>query len=157
MSAFSRYVRTIIEQATREAQLERSKTIEAEHVLLAIAAQPETTAAEILSSVGLDRSALRNALSREFEHSLGAAGVSLDSFDLPRSSAPELPTNVGASVRQALERGLAGVCRHPQPTHVLLGILQAEVGTVPRALALAGIDRAGLMLSVRQALSESAT
>jgi hypothetical protein len=35
---------------------------------------------------------------------------------------------------------------------VLLGILQADVGTVPRALALAGFDRAALIARVRQSL-----
>jgi hypothetical protein len=39
-----------------------------------------------------------------------------------------------------------------QPAHLLLGILQAEAGTVPRALALAGVDRAGLAERARQAL-----
>jgi D-alanyl-D-alanine carboxypeptidase len=37
--------------------------------------------------------------------------------------------------------------------HLLLGILRAEIGTVPRALALAGIDRAHLVLRVEQALT----
>jgi len=36
---------------------------------------------------------------------------------------------------------------------VLLGILRADVGTVPRALALAGIDRAGLAERTRRALA----
>jgi hypothetical protein len=29
--------------------------------------------------------------------------------------------------------------------HVLVGVLRAEVGTVPRALAAAGVDRAELL------------
>lgn len=157
MSTFTKYVRTIMEQAARETQVDGSKTIEAQHVLLAIVAQSETTAARVLSSVGLDQRAIRDALAREVEHSLRAAGVSLDAFGLPSSSSvPEPATNVGASVRQALERGVAGVRKHPQPAHVLLGILQAEVGTVPRALALAGIDRAALVLRVRQTLTAAA-
>ena len=54
-----------------------------------------------------------------------------------------------------LERGSASGprTRDQWPAHLLLGILRAEVGTVPRALALAGIDRAGLAERVRQALA----
>jgi D-alanyl-D-alanine carboxypeptidase len=157
MSEFSKYVRRVLDQAGREAQSDRSTTIEAQHVLLAIAAQPETAAARVLSSVGLDPRALREALDREIEHSLSAAGVSLDAFHLPRpSSALEPATNLGASVKHALERGVKGIRkgRDLRPVHLLLGILLAELGTVPRALALAGIDRADLVTRVRQSLTE---
>jgi ATP-dependent Clp protease ATP-binding subunit ClpA len=154
MKHFGKYVRTIVEHAGREAQIDRSPTIEAQHVLLAIAARPETSPGQILTSVGLDHRALREALDREFEHSLGAAGVSVRTLDLPRpSSAPAPPSNIGSSVRQALERGVAGVRNDPRPTHLLLGILRAEIGTVPRALALAGVDRAALLLRVEQVLT----
>jgi ATP-dependent Clp protease ATP-binding subunit ClpA len=154
MKQFGKYVRTILEHAGREAQVDRSTTIEAQHVLLAIAAQPETGTGQILTSVGLDHRALREALDREFEHSLGAAGVSVRTLDLQRSSsAPAPASNLGSSVRQALERGVAGVRKDPRPTHLLLGILRAEIGTVPRALALAGVDRANLLLRVEQALT----
>jgi Clp amino terminal domain, pathogenicity island component len=39
-----------------------------------------------------------------------------------------------------------------RPGHLLLGILQAEVGTVPRVLALAGVDRTELIERVRSEL-----
>jgi ATP-dependent Clp protease ATP-binding subunit ClpA len=155
MTAFGKYVRAILDQAGREAQLDRSTTVEAHHVLLAISVQPETTAGQVLTSVGLDHRAIRHALDHEFEHSLSAVGVSLAAFDLPRPSAdPERAPHLGASVRLALERGVAGVRNDLQPAHVLLGILQARVGTVPRALALAGIDQADLIARVRRTLTE---
>jgi len=155
MTAFGKYVRMILEQARREARLDGSTATEAQHVLLAIAAQPETAAGQVLTAVGLDRGAIRDALDREFEHSLSAAGVSLAAFGLPRPSgdrdrAPQL----GTSARLALERGLAGTRNDLRPAHLLLGILQAQVGTVPRALALAGVDRADLLARVRQALAD---
>jgi len=156
MRTFRKYVRTILEQAGREAQVDRSATIEAQHVLLAIATRPETAAGQVLASVGLPHQAIRDALDREFEHSLSAAGVALEAFALPKpSDSAEPATRLGASVRQALERGVAGVCKDPQPAHLLLGILQAQVGTVPRALALAGIDRAALMQRVGQLLAST--
>ena len=54
----------------------------------------------------------------------------------------------------ALERGFASVTRKKdlRPAHLLLGILRAEVGTVPRALALAGVDQAALTARVQDGL-----
>ncbi|MEZ0070793.1 hypothetical protein [Planotetraspora sp. GP83] len=76
-------------------------------------------------------------------------------FDLPRPTyAPDRQVGVGASAKLALERGFASVTRKKdlRPAHVLLGILQAQVGTVPRALVLAGVDQADLTARVRRTL-----
>jgi ATP-dependent Clp protease ATP-binding subunit ClpA len=156
VNAFGTYVHTIIEQAGHHASKDGSATIEAQHLLLAIAAQQGTSAHQALTSLGLDQQAVREALDREFEHSLRAAGVSLAAFDLPQpTSDPERSGRVGASAKLALERGVAAAARKQdlQPAHLLLGILEARVGTVPHALALAGIDRADLTARVRQALT----
>jgi ATP-dependent Clp protease ATP-binding subunit ClpA len=155
-TTFGTYVHTIIEQAGHHAGEDGSATIEAQHLLLAIAAQQGTTAHQVLTSVGLDRQAIREALDREFEHSLRAAGVSLAAFDLLQPSSDPTPSaRVGASAKLALERGVAAAARKKdlQPAHLLLGILEARLGTVPRALALAGIDQADLTARVRQALA----
>jgi ATP-dependent Clp protease ATP-binding subunit ClpA len=157
VSAFGTYVHTIIEQAGHHASKDGSATIEAQHLLLAIAAQQGTTADQVLASVGLDQHAIREVLDREFEESLRAAGVSLAAFDLPQpSSDPEPSARVGASAKLALERGVAAAARRKdlQPAHLLLGILEARVGTVPRALALAGIDQADLTARVGQTLTK---
>jgi ATP-dependent Clp protease ATP-binding subunit ClpA len=157
VSAFGTYVHTIIEQAGHHASRDGSATIEAQHLLLAIAAQQGTTAHQVLTSVGLDQQAIREALDLEFEHSLRAAGVSLAAFDLPQpSSDPERSARVGASAKLALERGVAAAARKKdlQPAHLLLGVLEARVGTVPRALALAGIDQADLTARVGQTLTK---
>jgi ATP-dependent Clp protease ATP-binding subunit ClpA len=156
VTTFGTYVHTIIEQAGHHASKDGSATIEAQHLLLAIAAQQGTTAHQVLTSVGLDQHAIRQALDREFQHSLRAAGVSLAAFDLPRpSSDPERSARVGASAKLALERGVAAAARKKdlQPAHLLLGILEARVGTVPHALALADVDQADLTARVRQALT----
>jgi hypothetical protein len=50
---------------------------------------------------------------------------------------------------------MAGV-RDPRPEHLLLGILQAGHGAVPRALALAGIDRGDLLARVQRTLENAA-
>jgi D-alanyl-D-alanine carboxypeptidase len=66
---------------------------------------------------------------------------------------------MGTSAKLALERGFAGAARKKdlRPAHVLLGVLAAEVGTVPRALALAGFDRADLIARARRALPTETT
>jgi ATP-dependent Clp protease ATP-binding subunit ClpA len=157
MAAIDEYIDTIIDRGAHEAHADRSTAIEAHHLLLAIAAEPESPAHQVLVTAGLDRQAIRDALDREFEHSLSAAGVSLAAFDLPQpSKAAERPSHLGASARLALERGFAAAARKRdlRPAHLLLGILEAQVGTVPRALTLAGADQAGLVTRVRQALTE---
>jgi ATP-dependent Clp protease ATP-binding subunit ClpA len=147
VTTFGTYVQTIIEQAGHHASKDGSATIEAHHLLLAVAAEEGTTAHQVLTAVGLDRQAIREVLDREFEHSLRAAGVSRGAFDLPQPRGdPERSVRIGASARLALERGVAAAARRRdlQSAHLLLGILEARAGTVPRALALAGIDRAEL-------------
>jgi ATP-dependent Clp protease ATP-binding subunit ClpA len=154
MTTFDSYLRTILEQAGREAQGDGSLTIEAQHVLLAMASQSDTETGRFLRSLGLDHRALRAALDYEFEHTLKAAGVSLEasaSQRAQRSANPAVP--LGTSVRHALERGLEGVRRAPTPAHLLLGVLRADVGIVPRALALAGFDRSDLLARVRESLA----
>ncbi len=42
--------------------------------------------------------------------------------------------------------------RQIRPAHLLLGILGAQLGTVPRALQLAGVDQAELTNLTEQAL-----
>ncbi|MFG6197325.1 Clp protease N-terminal domain-containing protein [Nonomuraea sp. JJY05] len=147
MSAIDHYINDVILRGETEARQDGSAAIEAHHLLLGIAAHEGTAAHEVLTSEGLDRRAIRAALDREFEHSLGTAGVSLASFDLPAPTPdPDRRVSLGASGRLCLERGFAHAPRKKdlRPGHLVLGILEAEVGTVPRALALAGVDRAAL-------------
>jgi D-alanyl-D-alanine carboxypeptidase len=155
VTTFGSYVQTIIEQAGHHARADGSAAIEAQHLLLAVAAREGTAAQQVLISVGLDQQAIHDALDREFEHSLRAVGVARAGFGLPRPGGGQRrAARIGASTRLALERGVAAAARKRdlQPAHLLLGILETQVGTVPRALALAGIDRADLAARVRQAL-----
>ncbi|MFI7126965.1 Clp protease N-terminal domain-containing protein [Nonomuraea sp. NPDC050153] len=157
MSAIDHYINAVTQQGETEARQDGSAAIEAHHLLLGIAAQEGNSAHEVLTSAGLDRQAIRDALDREFEHSLGAAGVSLASFDLPPATPdPKRRVSLGASARLCLERGFASATgkKDLRPGHLLLGILEAEVGTVPRALALAGVDRTALTTRLQQSLSD---
>ncbi|NUR89656.1 MAG: Clp protease [Nonomuraea sp.] len=158
MTTIDHYINDVVMRAAAEAREEGSAVTEAHHLLLAIAAVEGTAAHDVLTSAGLGRQAIRDALDREFEHSLGAAGVSLASYALPKPFRdPRDHPKPGASARLALERGLAAAQgkKDLRPAHLLLGVLSAGVGTVPRALALAGVDRTGLMSRVKETLTHS--
>jgi ATP-dependent Clp protease ATP-binding subunit ClpA len=71
-------------------------------------------------------------------------GVDRGSFDLPAPKAVAKP-RVAASAKLALERSLKVAVerkdRELDTRHLLLALLRAEAGTVPRLLAAEGIDR----------------
>lgn len=153
MSAFDKYLQAVLLAAQAEAREDGSAAMEARHALLAVAAQDGTEPQRFLAAAGLGRVELKAALDREFAHSLGAAGVAPGAFDLHSTPDPDRRPQLGASLRLALER-MAGSSRKKDltPLHVLHALLQAEVGTVPRALDLAGVDRAALAARVREGL-----
>jgi ATP-dependent Clp protease ATP-binding subunit ClpA len=155
MNEFGSYIHAVIERGKDEAQQDGSAAVEAQHLLLAMAAGADNPARRILVSAGLDHQALRGALDKEFEHSLAAAGVTATAFGLPApSGAAERPSRLGASTRQALVRAMDAANRKKnlEAAHLLLGILGAQAGTVPRALALADVSQADLAERVRRAL-----
>lgn len=155
MIRFDKFLATVLDDATREARDDGSPTIEAQHLLLAIATGREPGTRQVVASVGLDRAAVRQALDREFEQSLGAAGVSVPTAALPLASrASQTSPQLGSSFKLAMERGIGSAPKQgPRPEHLLLGIIQAPVGTVPRALALAGVDRDVLIERIRQSIA----
>ncbi|WP_166350391.1 Clp protease N-terminal domain-containing protein [Phytoactinopolyspora limicola] len=156
MTSFDTYLPAILEQAEREAQRDGASTFEVHHLLLAISAVGEGTTTTALESAGLNYQAIQEMFQREFEHSLSTAGVSLASADLPKPTPGPGRPKVGTSVKLALERSLAAVTRKKDlhPAHLLLGVVQAPVGTVPRALALAGISQAELLAGIEQVLAD---
>jgi ATP-dependent Clp protease ATP-binding subunit ClpA len=155
MITFGTYLHAIMGLAEDEARRDGSATIEAQHLLLAIASGPDGAPRRVLTAAGLDHQAVRDALDREFARSLAAAGVSAHAFDLPPASNSLKQPGHGASIGLAIERAfaVAGHKKGLRPAHLLVGILQAEVGTVPRALALAGVDRAALAERARETVA----
>jgi len=158
MAGFDKYLKTVLERAGDEARQDGSTTVEAQHLLLAIAADPGTPVAGALNSAGLDRAAIRTALDHEFADSLGAAGVSASAFDVPPATPdPHRQPQPGASIQLTLERATkAAASAELRPEHLLIGILQAEIGTVPRALVLADVDRTALLARIQQTLTTRA-
>jgi ATP-dependent Clp protease ATP-binding subunit ClpA len=142
MASFDKVMREIMDHGADEARADGSEKVEAQHLLLALAVFPDTAVQRILESAALDHDAIRGALDREFKQSLAAAGVSPAAFDLPQTDDSSRRVLLGTSAK--LERGFRGDARrgkYLRPANILPGILRAQTGTVPRALALAGVDR----------------
>ena len=149
----------VIQSARDEACETGSRTIESEHILLALSGQ-EGTAREILESTGLDHDAIRAALEREFTESLLAVGISLEgSSSISGNWSPEGRPRFARSAKLALERAVALVQKRVaprlEPIHLLLGVLYARAGTVPRILAITGVDVADLTKRAESALFAS--
>jgi ATP-dependent Clp protease ATP-binding subunit ClpA len=150
MARITREVRAAVLRAIEEqAPALGSPTVEAEHLLLALAADRGRPAGRLLAEVGLDPDGLRAALDHETERSLAAVGVRLADFPLPDApGAPRRTPKLATSAKTALERAVrvasAHGDRHVAGAHLLLGVMRAELGTVPRALDAAGVDRVAL-------------
>ncbi|MGH2967095.1 MAG: Clp protease N-terminal domain-containing protein [Solirubrobacterales bacterium] len=149
----------VVVQAREEARLLGARRLEAEHLLLALSRQAASDAARLLADVGLDHDGVRDALEAELKRSLQASGVNLSVAGLADRSLPALSQpRWGASSKAAIVRALTTAKgrgdRNIRPTHILLGVLLADEGTVPRALASAGVDGAALVASAEAALGE---
>jgi ATP-dependent Clp protease ATP-binding subunit ClpA len=154
VTRFTQHARAIVRSAEAEARASGSPAVEAEHLLLAISALAGTAAQRVLASAGLDHHAIKTALQREVHQSLSAAGITIDPGQLPHATIdPSRHLRLGASARIAIERAARASAgsRQIQPCHLLIGVLGAQAGTVPRTLALAGVDQGDLTERVRSA------
>ena len=140
----ARELRGIMVRAQELAAERGAPAAEAEHLLIAIAEHPQSRGGAFLVSNGLDAETLVSAFRAEREHALGAAGIAgfrdSDLTATPRRRKPRW----GASARDSWERGFRmarGGRDHVSSLNLVVGALSAELGTVPRALSLAGIDR----------------
>jgi ATP-dependent Clp protease ATP-binding subunit ClpA len=153
---FTREARLVVVDAEAEARELGSPTIEAEHVLLALTRIDRSTpVGAALADCGLDHDGLLEALDAERAHSLAAVGISIGDFDLaaPRPSArPRMAAGAKSALEHALRISLERADRRIGAGHILLALLRAEAGTVPRALREAGVDRAELRDRVASAL-----
>src|SRR5687768_6085116 len=97
MVAIDSYLHAVIVRAQHEAREDGSAAVEARHLLLAVAGEPEPDVRRALESAGLDEQAIRGALEREFEHSLNAVGVSGTTYNLPAPSRLATHPRMGTS------------------------------------------------------------
>lgn len=144
----------IYRQFEAEARADGARFIEAEHVLLALAAS-DTDAGKVLTEAGLSRDRLAAALREERRQSLAFAGVGTTVQILAAAADFERPVTMGTTAKAALARAFHASHRErSRPARLdsldfLVGILSAELGTVPRALALAAVDRGALLTRAR--------
>ncbi len=162
MRRFAADARTIVRRAETEARADGSRSIEAEHLLLALTIHEDATAARVLATAGLDHDALHDALDGQFRDALAAAGVELADHGLPPRRASNGPRlRMGRSGKVALQHAVVSTGKRGdnriETSDVLIGILRAEHGTVPRALAHAQIDREQLIASAEAALTAPAS
>jgi ATP-dependent Clp protease ATP-binding subunit ClpA len=141
---FTREARDVVKRSHEEAARLRSPTIDAEHLLLALAAPASGAPATVLAEAGLDRDRLVAAFDAELQASLEAIGLpAADLLDQAPPSGWRSP-RWGQSAKLAIERSVrAAEARRDRrllPAHLLLGVLRAEVGTTPRALEAAGVE-----------------
>jgi ATP-dependent Clp protease ATP-binding subunit ClpA len=131
---FERFVgeaRQVALQAQSVAAGLGAPSVEAEHLLVSIAGMQHPAGAA-LRDAGLDPSELHAAIRRD-----GRVDVS--------ASCRRTRLGWGASAKRGLEGALEEAKRRGDRKigceHILLGLLRAEHGTVPRLLAAEGIDR----------------
>jgi ATP-dependent Clp protease ATP-binding subunit ClpA len=144
-------LKTLIIRAIDEAARRGAAKVEAEHLLLSIAAS-EDVAAGVLADAGLDYAGVEAALRGEREQALRAAGIEPIAEERLLASGGSRP-GWGTSIREGLDRGNFKARRGRSRAErerlavadALIGVLRADLGTVPRALAYAGIDRDALI------------
>lgn len=148
--------RSVIGVAMIEATNRASSTVEAEHLLLAFLFDRNNPATRLLAEHGLTYEALTEALKREREQTLAAIGINIPDPERLRAaprvraggprfsaSAKEVWERVGKRVRA--RRGRAQRYTNADFIYCLLSL---ELGTLPRALARGGFDRAGLLVEL---------
>ena len=151
----------VVRQFVVEAKQDAAKSIEAEHLLLTLATNEESDACRLLNESGLTYEQLTSALREERRRTLAFAGV--EPLDEQQAAATELdrPLTLGTSAKVAIKRAMVASrdrrSRRPrvQNTGLLVGILQAELGTVPRTLAIAGVDRVALIARTWNLMSKN--
>ena len=154
---FTNEARTAVKDAEAEARELGSPTIEAEHLLLALTRQdPATAVGRALAEAGLDHDRVTEALDAERDRSLAAVGISIHDFDLPAprpSSKPRMAAGAKSALEHALRITLVRADKRIDGGHIMLALLRAEAGTVPRALNEAGVDRQELSDLVTAAMN----
>jgi ATP-dependent Clp protease ATP-binding subunit ClpA len=142
---FDKRSRAVVMQAREEARLLGATKLEAEHLLLALSQQTAWDAGHVLAQAELDHDGLTHALDAELKRSLAAVGIASSAIGLverplPATGEPRWGTSAKRALREASLIVKARGDRGLHPMHILLGVLQAREGTVPRALAGASVD-----------------
>jgi len=148
--------RPIVMRSITEAAVRRDRSVEAEHLLLAILHDPKLPAARTFAQSGLTDDWWQRALTEERRETLRSAGVeSIDDSRLDSTPSGKRPA-WGASGREALKRGsLQAVERghrhRMDDVDIALGVLACPLGTIARVAARNDLDVTALMDRLRDA------
>ena len=138
-STAPREVMALLRRAEEEARVLGAPACEAEHILLALVDGPGKSAPAVLSSLGLSRERITEGLERELATALAGAHIHL--ADVPR--APEWGDGSrvrwGASAQRVAERSI-GESPDDASLRLLLAIVHAEAGVIPRLLTELGVS-----------------
>lgn len=138
---FTKGAGKVVNEAVELAHELGASHVEAEHLLLAVTRRHDDAAATVLHAHGLDYDALERALVAETERSLAAVGVAAAPPRFTRfTDKPRFGTSAKAALEQAVKLAAERKDRQIGAGHVTLAVLRARRGTVPRALAIAGVD-----------------
>lgn len=156
-------MRGILQDALAETQRRGAAAIGPEHLLLALALDADAPTGRLLAEFGLDHQTVERALDEERARSLAVVGIADIPDDLLDATRRETRPGWASSTREVFRRvqpsGGRGRRRHGMELDLLSGIITAPVGTVPRALVYAGVDRDALIGRVareRRAVDEMA-
>jgi ATP-dependent Clp protease ATP-binding subunit ClpA len=136
--------RGIVTQAQAEAHGLGARSIEAEHLLVALASSTSAAGA-VLSRFGLSADQLRDLILQERARSLGAVGITAEP-PAPTSGALRLSTPAKAVLRRAVGASRGRISE----ATLLTAVLDQEAGTVPRLLSLAGVDKSSLLQALNK-------
>jgi len=159
---FAREARAVVTRGWRLAGELGSSSVDAQHLLLALA-EGESAAATALNAEGVDGASLRAALEDEPQRSLRRAGFALGALAVPPAT-PVTPRRGraawGTSAKLALERAVKAAQARGDSRigaeHVLLGLLGARAGAVPRLLEHLGAGAAEVQAALESELAAEA-
>jgi ATP-dependent Clp protease ATP-binding subunit ClpA len=134
-----RNARGTILRAREHARRAVSPTIEAEHFLLALAEVPVGRAGVALAGLGLTEEAVRAAIDRELLGALAAVGVRGHGArsaptPRPRRGGPRWGQSAKLAMKRSLDEAVRRGDRRIGNEHLLLALVGAEAGVVPRLL-----------------------
>jgi ATP-dependent Clp protease ATP-binding subunit ClpA len=123
--------------------------IESEHLLIALSERDGTSAQRALADVGLTPGRLAELIAEEHARSLRFAGVEPTVIAaVPSRGSLRLATSTKSTLIRAVASARTGAGKGIDSGRLLGAIIDQRSGTVPRLLALAGVDRAALMAAV---------
>jgi D-alanyl-D-alanine carboxypeptidase len=123
--------------------------IESEHLLIALSERDGTPAQRALADVGLTPGRLAELLAEEHARSLRFAGVEPTAIAaVPTKGSLRLATSTKSTLTRAVAASHTGAGRGIDTGRLLCAIVDQQSGTVPRLLALAGVNREDLMAAV---------